>query len=133
MNTNDWNQYNPPPQGAVIPSTIRIIDASINTGSFVSSWPVNKYLGTITETTTLDYAADPFNFIKINPSGLNITLNIDRVPIGTMIMVQVDTGTVKIVANETIVTASSLNVGTYVVIIFSDSVRYNDLKNPTAV
>ena len=133
MNTNNWNQYNPPPQGPVIPSTLRIIDANINTGSFSSSWPVSKYLGTITETTTLDYANDPFNFIKVDPSGSSITLFLKQVPIGSMIMFQIESGTVKIVANETIVTSSVLNVGTYVIVIFSDSIRYNDLKNPTAV
>lgn len=132
--SSQWNQFKPPPLGPVIPPSVKHAHSIVERGSFTASWPNSKYPDTIISDRTIDYSVCPFNFLKVDPPVLspNITININQVPVGTMIMVQIDSGTINFIANTTINISSVLTKGTHIIVIFSDAIRHNDLTNPTA-
>lgn len=141
--SNRWNSLNPPPQGPYIPSTINHSSIVVGTGSTVSSWPASRHNSIITEDTTIDYSIFPFNFLKLDTTNGPVNLTLEKIPIGYMFMFQIlgNNGvSVCIILKtmngipETITTSAPMSVaGTYVVVIFGDSVKYNTLENPIAV
>jgi hypothetical protein len=136
-NTNNWNDMNPPPAGPLTISSINHKNAVVSTGSIMSAWPTSEYKTIISESVTIQFSRSPFNFIKTDTTGGAVTITLTEVSVGAMFMFQVlgtngltinvvfSTGTITVSAPITV-------VGTYIVVIFRDSVKYNTLENPIA-
>lgn len=141
MLSSDFNSLNPPPNAPTIPGSININSATVAYHTTRSVWPGKSFNGTITSSTDIDYTINPFTFIRYNVPA-SVTTTFSRLPTGSVFIVQIEgVGDVTLRSrintvlgvDQYITTNVPMTVGTYLVSVFSDSLVYNNLTNPTAV
>ena len=125
-----WSNLNPPPTGPLIPGSIKLRTIDVGEGDFRSHWPTKVCSDNITTHTTLDFSKKNFNYSCITVNS-PITLIINNVPRGHQFVFEVLGASTLTLSMDGYSVA--LTAGTYLVILFSDALKYSEFTNPTAL
>lgn len=126
-----YNSLNPPPTAPLIEGDAFLISGSLGTGSIQSMWPVRHYREIITTDTTVNMSLDFYNYF-IAYSNNPITLSLQIIPIGTMVVVEFGgIGSINVSMDGLPFQVGGLTEGTYLLVKFKDFVRSTKLTNPT--
>lgn len=126
-----YNSLNPPPTAPVIEGDAFLISGSLGTGSIQSMWPVRPYREIITTDTTVNMSLDFYNYF-IAYSNHPITLSLEIIPIGSMVIVEFSgIGSINVSMDGLPFRFAGLTEGTYLIVKFKDFVRSTKLTNPT--
>ena len=129
---SNWSNTNPPPQGNLIPHSLRFKDVTVIKGGYVSQWPTLQFKQTVSEDKTIDFSECPFNYINLDSSSNTITLELLKVVKGHAFMIEY-TGANNITVDiQDIGSVVLSTAGTYILVPFNSSVSANRLTNPSA-
>ncbi len=126
-----YHSLNPPPIGPIISGDAALFAGSLGSSSASSMWPIRIYPDTILTNTTIQLIRNFYNYYIVY-SNSPITLTLEIIPIGTIIIVEfTGSGSLGVVLDGTTLQTGNIPAGTYLISKFKDNARYTKLSNPT--